>query len=147
MSRLLGLDWGRQRIGVAISDDRCRFAVGYDVWPSDRSTFFQRLEKVAKEEDIGLLIIGYPLRSQGEIGSSAQEVDLLIAELEQRGYSVTRWDERFTSQTASRDLSKIGISQKKQRGRLDMSAAVLILQSYIDESLTQPPPHIEPESE
>lgn len=126
----MGLDWGEKRIGVAVSDDRHILAVGYEVWPT--ADVFSRLERVVSAEEIGLVIVGYPLTLRGEVGPKARQVDLFIQQLVRRGYTVRRWDERYTTQDASRSLSEHGITQRKQRGRIDMSAAVLMLQSYLD---------------
>lgn len=138
VSRVLGLDWGSRRIGVAISDDRKSFAVGYGVWSANESEFFVKLEQTVRDEDVELIVVGFPLTLRGEIGPKAREVDGFIEQLEQRGYSIKRWDERFTSQDASRALSRLGVSQKKQRGKLDMPAAVIMLQSYLDENRPAP---------
>ena len=132
MPRFLGLDWGEKRIGVAVSDDRGVLAVGYGVWPSRDADFFPLLEHALKEESIGAVVVGYPLTLRGEAGPKAQEVDRFIAKLEARGLTVHRWDERYSTHDVSRALSEHGISQRKQRGRLDMAAAVVILQSYLD---------------
>jgi putative holliday junction resolvase len=130
LSRCLGLDWGEKRIGVAISDELRIMAVGYDIWPT--SEILPRLAQVVKEEDVTLLVVGYPLTLKGEVGPKAREVDRFIETLQRQGYSVSRWDERYTTQDASRALSRLGLSERKQRGKLDMSAAVLMLQSYLD---------------
>jgi putative Holliday junction resolvase len=130
LSRLLGLDWGAKRTGVAISDDRGVFAVGYAVWPT--SELFSRLAVTVKEEDIGLIVVGYPLTLRGETGPQALHVDRVIAKLQALGYTVQRADERYTTQDASSNLSRLGISQRKQRGKIDMSAATLMLQAYLD---------------
>jgi putative Holliday junction resolvase len=134
VTRILGLDWGTRRIGVAISDDRAALAVGYAVWPAAESEFWPLLERAVKEESIGLLVVGYPLTLRGEAGPKAREVDSFIEQLQARGYTVQRWDERYTTKDASTSLSRLGISQRKQRGRIDMAAAVLLLQSYLDET-------------
>jgi putative Holliday junction resolvase len=136
VSRILGLDWGSRRIGVAITDDRNSFAVGYGVWSSADAEFFARLEQAVRTEGVDLIVVGYPLTLRGEIGPKAREVDGFIEKLEQRGYRTQRWDERFTTHDASRTLARLGVSQKKQRGKLDISAAVIMLQSYLDESST-----------
>jgi putative Holliday junction resolvase len=130
LSRLLGLDWGEKRTGVAISDDRGIFAVGYAIWPT--ADLLSNLTRTVKEEGITAVVVGYPLTLRGEAGPKAQQVDRVIARLQAEGYSVLRWDERYTTQDASRALSRLGISQRKQRGRIDMSAAVLMLQGYLD---------------
>ena len=134
VSRILGLDWGSRRIGVAVSDDREKLAVGYGVWSAADAEFFPKLEQTVRDEDIGLIVVGYPLTLRGEVGPTARAVDVFIETLIERGYRIQRWDERFTTHEAGRSLSRLGISQKKQRGRLDMSAAVLMLQSYLNEA-------------
>jgi putative holliday junction resolvase len=130
VSRCLGLDWGTKRIGVAISDDRGVLAVGYAIWPA--RDWLTQLERAVAEETIAFLVVGYPLTLSGDVGPKAKEVDRTIAQLEKRGYDVRRWDERYTTQDAGSALSRIGISERKQRGRVDMAAAVLLLQSYLD---------------
>jgi putative Holliday junction resolvase len=115
---------------VAISDDRAVLAVGYAVWRS--ADVFSELARIVPVEEVARIVVGYPLTLRGEVGPKAQQVDLFIQQLLQRGYAVRRWDERYTTQEASRALSEIGISQRKQRGKVDMSAAVLMLQSYLD---------------
>ena len=130
MSRCLGIDWGTKRIGVAISDDRGVLAVGYAVWPAH--DWLTQLKRAVAEETISFLVVGYPLTLGGAVGPKAQEVDRTIAQLEKLGYDVRRWDERYTTQDAGSALSRIGISERKQRGKVDMAAAVLMLQSYLD---------------
>lgn len=115
---------------MAISDDRAVLAVGYAVWRS--ADVFSELARIVPVEEVARIVVGYPLTLRGEVGPKAQQVDLFIQQLLQRGYAVRRWDERYTTQEASRALSEIGISQRKQRGKVDMSAAVLMLQSYLD---------------
>jgi putative holliday junction resolvase len=130
VSRILGLDWGAKRTGVAVSDDRATLAVGYAVWPTP--DVLPRLAQTVRDEDVALIVVGYPLTLRGEAGPKAREVDQFVAALQTRGYDVRRWDERYTTQDASRALTEIGISQRKQRGRVDMAAAVIMLQSYLD---------------
>jgi len=115
---------------VAISDDRALLAVGYAVWPA--ADVFSQLERTVPAEEIARIVVGYPLTLRGETGPAAGRVDHFIRQLLRRGYAVRRWDERYTTQDASRALSELGISQRKQRGKVDMSAAVLMLQAYLD---------------
>ncbi len=132
MGRLIGLDWGEKRIGVAVSDERNSFAVGYDIWPADEAEFLARLKKTLALEQIDRVVVGYPLTLRGEVGVKARQVEDFIAKLESHGFQVVRWDERYSTKDASRTLTLHGISQKKQRGRIDMAAAILMLQSYLD---------------
>lgn len=122
-------------MGVAISDDRVSLAVGYGIWPT--TDVLAKLAVVVRDERITGLVVGYPLTIRGEIGPKAQEVDRFIATLESRGYVVHRWDERYTSAEAGRTLSRLGLSQREQRGKLDQSAAILLLQSYLDARRTR----------
>ena len=135
MARVLGLDWGTRRIGVAISDEERRFAVGLAIWPGDASEYLPLLKNTLSEEDISLIVIGLPLTLQGSEGESAQAVRKFADIVRELGVEVTFADERFTSFQASRSLSQVGINQKKQRGKLDMAAAVLLLQSFLDEQV------------
>ncbi|MCB9366962.1 MAG: Holliday junction resolvase RuvX [Calditrichaeota bacterium] len=133
MSRVLGLDWGTRRIGVAISDEARRLAVGLAVWPADESSFSLLLAKTIREDDITLIVVGLPVSLKGEEGASAAAARKFAERVAQTGVPVELHDERFTSYSASTALSQIGISQRKQRGKLDMAAAVMLLQSFLDE--------------
>lgn len=135
MSRVLGLDWGTRRIGVAISDDERRLAVGLTVWPGEALEYLPLLKKTLQDEEISLVVIGLPLTLQGAEGESAQAVRKFADVVRGLGIEVTFADERFTSFQASRSLSQVGVNQKKQRGKLDMAAAVLLLQSFLDEEI------------
>ncbi len=133
VSRVLGLDWGTRRIGVAISDNERRLAVGLAIWPAQESEYLPLLKKVIREEDISLIVVGLPLTLSGFEGVSAQAARSFAVRVGNLGPRVELVDERFTSYSASRSLSHAGVNQKKQRGRLDMAAAVLLLQSFLDE--------------
>ncbi|MCB1059804.1 MAG: Holliday junction resolvase RuvX [Calditrichaeota bacterium] len=136
MSRVLGLDWGTRRIGVAVSDAERRLAVGYAVWSAEETDYLPSLVRAIGEEDISLIVVGLPLTLSGEEGVSAQAARAFAVRISGLGPEVMMADERMTSFQASRSLSQAGINQKKQRGKLDMAAAVLLLQSFLDEHQT-----------
>lgn len=138
MPRLLGIDYGTRRIGLAISDESERLAVGLATWPNEGAATIVRLKQLLEERDICCAIVGYPLTLRGQIGPKAAEVDTFIRQLEAAGIPVRRWDERWTTQEVSRTARAIGLSQKKQRGRLDMAAAIVLLQNYLDAHLENP---------
>lgn len=129
--RVLGLDWGEKNTGIAVSDEHARLAVGYDVWPTQE--VLSRIRPVVASEDIGTIVVGYPLTLRGEIGSSARKVDRFIAGLAVLDIPIVRWDERLTTFEASAALTRIGVPQRQQRGRVDVAAAVIMLQSYLDQ--------------
>ncbi len=135
MPRLLGVDYGSRRIGIAISDESARLAVGLATWPNQGTATVRRLAELVEDENIRLVVVGYPLTLRGEVGPKAREVDAFIHELQAAGMSIERWDERWTTAQASRSARDAGLSEKQQRGRLDLSAAILLLQSYLDACL------------
>ncbi|MBK6910537.1 MAG: Holliday junction resolvase RuvX [bacterium] len=135
-SRVLGLDWGTRRIGVAISDEERRFAVGLAIWPADESDYLPLLQATLRTEDVALIVVGLPLTLSGAEGPAAQAARRFADSVATLGVPVTMVDERFTSYQASRALTQVGINQKKQRGKLDMAAAVLLLQSFLDEQVS-----------
>jgi len=132
LPRLLGIDYGTRRLGIAISDEEARVAVGLATWTYQGPQTIRQLKKLVEDENIHRVVVGYPLTLRGEVGPKARVVDGFIGRLEAEGISVERWDERFTTRLASQSARLAGLSEKKQRGRLDMAAAVLMLQSYLD---------------
>ncbi|MBM3324072.1 MAG: Holliday junction resolvase RuvX [Calditrichaeota bacterium] len=138
MPRLLGIDYGTRRIGLAISDESGRLAVGLATWPNEGAATVVRLKQLMGEKDIRHVVVGYPLTLRGQVGPKAAEVDAFIHRLERVGIPVERWDERWTTQEVSRTARAAGLSEKKQRGRLDMAAAVVLLQNYLDAHLEHP---------
>lgn len=135
MPRLLGIDYGTRRIGIAISDKEARLAVGFATWVYQGKQTIRQLGKLVEDENIHRVVVGYPLTLRGEVGPKAREVDRFIDQLEVAGISVERWDERLTTRAASQSARQAGLSDKKQRGRLDMAAAILMLQNYLDAHL------------
>jgi putative Holliday junction resolvase len=107
-------------------------AVGLATWINEGATTIRRLKKFIEEENIRLIVVGYPLTLRGEIGPKAREVDTFIQQLQTVEIPIERWDERWTTAQARRSARDAGLSEKQQRGRLDVSAAILLLQSYLD---------------
>jgi putative Holliday junction resolvase len=138
LPRLLGIDYGSRRIGIAISDESARLAVGLATWTNQGAATVRRLTKLVDDESVHLVVVGYPLTLRGEVGPKAREVDTFICQLQAAGMTIERWDERWTTAEASRSAREAGLSEKQQRGRLDMSAAILLLQSYLDAHLAEP---------
>lgn len=138
MPRLLGIDYGSRRIGIAVCDESVRLAVGLATWMNEGATTIHRLKKFIEDDNIRLIVVGYPLTLRGEIGPKAREVDAFIEQLQAAGIPVERWDERWTTAQARRSARDAGLSEKQQRGRLDLPAAVLLLQNYLDAHPAKP---------
>ncbi|MDO8949313.1 MAG: Holliday junction resolvase RuvX [Actinomycetota bacterium] len=132
--RLLGLDIGEARVGVAVSDSGLTIASPVAVLDGRRlARDIAPLRELVEEYEVSGLVIGLPLGMGGTEGAQA----VLVRDIGTRfGHEltlpVTFVDERLSSKEASRAMSGGGVSSKRQRGRLDMVAAALILQTYLD---------------
>ncbi|KAF0209132.1 MAG: putative holliday junction [Actinobacteria bacterium] len=132
--RLLGLDIGEARVGVAVSDPGRTIASPVAVLDGRRLVRdIAPLRELVEEYEVVGLVVGLPLGMGGTEGAQA----LLVRDIAARfalelALPVAFCDERLSSREASRAMSGGGVSSKRQRGRLDMVAAALILQAYLD---------------
>lgn len=132
MARLLGIDPGKKRIGVALSDPEGRIASPHGVIEVTGDEVAEIL-RLARQNDVSEIVVGYPLRLDGGIGPAAQSAADLARMLERSSaLAVTLWDERLSSAQAERDLIAGGVRRRDRRGATDRVAAALILQSYLD---------------
>lgn len=132
--RALGIDYGTTRIGVAVSDPLNIIARGLEVVQNTPKSI-DRIRQLAEEYDVGVVVVGMPYNLKGEVGRKAQEVELFIAALRSAvGREVVSVDERFTSRMAQQTLIDMGVGKKARRvkGVVDLTAAALILQHYLD---------------
>lgn len=131
---VVGLDVGRRRIGVAASDPTGFLASGVEV--IQRASLdkdveaVQRLVETLRAEQI---VVGYPLSMAGEPGPQAEETARFVEALRGRAsVPIVLWDERLSTLEADRRMQEAGVSGRKRRQRVDVAAATLILQSYLD---------------
>ncbi len=145
MSKILGIDHGSVRIGIAVSDDSHTIAFGREVIPNNKGTF-EAIKKIITNDNIALIIIGYPLNLRGEKSPQTLEVEKFEEELKKTlnttlfdTINIVRWDERFTSKMALDSMLESGMKKKKRqiKGNLDIISASLMLQSYLDNSKTK----------
>ena len=133
--RIMGIDYGSVRIGLAVSDPLGILAHPRGAWKNDES-FWMQLSKLVKTEGISLVIVGMPLTLKGQKGKKAEEVDQFISRLKQEtSLEVVTWDERFTTSIAQRTLIEMGTKKKDRRNKkhnIDAMAASIILQSFLD---------------
>ncbi len=137
--RVLALDYGQKRVGVAISDALLLMAHGRETWHyrSPRE-LLERVQEFTKQESIGLIVVGLPRNMDGTEGEMSQKVRAFVAVLEQHvRVPVIVWDERLSSLQAQRTLTGLGKTVRQQRQIVDQLAAVFILQSYLDSLATQ----------
>jgi putative Holliday junction resolvase len=128
--KILGVDYGDKRMGVAISDE-----IGLLAHPlttiADRN--LNMLLDVIKENQIEAVVVGKPLNMNGTYSSKTREVLNFINELKKIvNIPVHEWDERLSTKEAERFLIGFDLSRKKRKGILDKSSARIILQGYLD---------------
>ena len=132
--RILALDHGTRRIGVALSDESKTIAQPLEYIPAEPfADFLARLKKVLTEKEIDLVLIGLPRNMDGSYGPAAQKVEAFISVL--RGaitVPIKTWDERLTSSQANRILIQGNVRRKKRKEKVDKMAAAILLQSYLD---------------
>ncbi len=132
--RILGLDVGSRRIGLAVSDPLGITAQGLEtIQRQNKRLDFGQLEKVIREYQVSEIVVGYPLRMSGAEGTQAEKMQLFAEELRRRfQLPVHLWDERLSSAQANRLLRETEMSIKRRGQVVDQMAAVLILQSWME---------------
>jgi putative Holliday junction resolvase len=132
--RILALDHGTKRIGVAISDETKTIAQPLEYIPAEPfADFLTRLKQLLVEKEVDLVLIGLPRNMDGTYGPAAQKVQAFVAVL--RGaitIPIKMWDERLTSSQANRILIQGGVRRDKRKEKVDKMAAAILLQSYLD---------------
>ena len=142
--RIIGLDIGARRVGVAASDPDERLAVPLEVIERRGTGDASRLADLARREQAGRIVVGLPVSLDGTLGPQAQEVQAFADELRAAtDAEVVLYDERLSSAEADRHLHAAGLRGKAARARRDAVAAAIILQAYLDSRRTAPLPPIE----
>jgi len=133
-SRILALDLGKRRIGLAISDPLGITAQGLpNLERANKRTDLDALDRLARDREVGTFLMGNPVNMAGYEGRQSAWVHEFAGALERRtGLPVKFWDERLTSVEAGRVLRSSGISIRKRAAAVDRLSAVILLQSYLD---------------
>lgn len=134
LSRVLGLDVGARRIGIAVSDPLGITAQGLETLQrKNKRQDFERLGQIIREYDVRQIVVGLPLRMSGAEGTQAGKMHEFAEELRRRfSLPVHMWDERLTSAEANRLLRETDLSIEKRGKAVDRMAAVLILQGWME---------------
>jgi len=132
--RIMGLDVGKKRIGIAISDEMGWTAQGHSVLvrgkPKDD---LQQLADLCAEYKIEKIVLGFPRNMNGTVGPKGEEIQEYGRELEEYlSLPLDYWDERLTTVAAQKVLLEANVSRQKRKGVIDKLAAVNILQGYLD---------------
>lgn len=134
MSKLLGVDFGERRTGVAISDDSRTIAFPRETLDCPRmEQAAAAVVRLAESEQVAEIVVGYPLNMNSSKGPRTVRTDEFLAELAKRTrLPLRKWDERLSTKIAEAVLIEAGTSRKKRRGVVDKLAAQVILQNYLD---------------
>ena len=134
MERLIGIDYGRKRVGVAVSDPLGIFASPLETVPSAK--IIDYLKKYAESESVVRFVVGYPVNMNGKPSEAAADVDIFLKQLSRHfpAVPVSLEDERFTSVLAHRAMIDGGMkkSDRRDKASVDKISAAIILQSYMD---------------
>jgi putative holliday junction resolvase len=132
--RILALDHGTKRVGVAVSDELKLIAQPLEYIPAEPfADFLARLKQVLREKEVEMILLGLPRNMDGSYGPAALKVQEFAAAL--RGavtVPVQTWDERLTSVMANRLLIQGNVRRDKRKEKVDKMAAAILLQSYLD---------------
>ena len=132
--RILALDHGTRRVGVAVSDETKTIAQPLEYIPAEPFVdFLVRLKELLVEKEIDLILVGLPRNMDGSYGPAAQKVETFIAALKTAITApIKTWDERLTSAQANRVLIQAKVRRDKRKVKVDKMAAAILLQSYLD---------------
>ncbi|MDI6732523.1 MAG: Holliday junction resolvase RuvX [Planctomycetota bacterium] len=132
---VLGIDYGKKQIGLAISPATTNLAVGYKVIEREKlqyGSFLEAIKEIVDKEQVSSIVIGLPKRMDNTLGISAKEVSGFAEELKQYlNLPVILWDERLTSKQAEVLLRDINLSRKEKRKQINVASAQLILENYL----------------
>ena len=133
-SRILAVDYGSRRIGLAVTDELGVTAQGLPtLHRTTKRSDFDHLRRTIKQYAVGEIVVGLPLRMSGETGTQSEKVEVFAKELRARcKRPVHLFDERLTSVEANRVLDDAEMSGRRRKGIVDQLAAVLILQAFLE---------------
>ena len=136
--RILAIDHGTQRMGIAVTDELGVIAQPLAFIPAEPlADFFERLRELVRAKDVGLIVVGMPRNMDGGYGPAADKVGVFVEQLRQQVEAPVRtWDERLTSVQAHRALREANVKGKRRKETIDSTAAALLLQSYLDSGAT-----------
>ena len=132
--RIMGLDIGDKTIGVAVSDLMGMTAQGIKtIKRTSKKNDIEEIKQIIKEKQVNLIVSGLPKNMNGTVGPQGEKVQKFCELIkEETGLEIEFWDERLTTVAAEKTLLTADVSRKKRKNVIDMMAAVLILQGYLD---------------
>ena len=132
--RILAIDHGSKRMGIAISDELKMIAQPWDFIPADPfADFISKLKDLLREKEVELIVVGMPRNMDGTYGEAATKVREFVQVLkEATPVPIRTWDERLTSAQANRMLVQANVRRGERKEKVDKTAAAILLQSFLD---------------
>jgi putative Holliday junction resolvase len=133
--RILAIDYGTKRIGLAVTDPLKMFAIPFDTIPNDKHTL-DKLKQIISEKNVVKIILGNPVKENGEDSTISKDVRKFKSELEKKiDLAIELVDERYSSDIAAKRILESVPSKKKRRNKslVDKNAAAVILEDYLKE--------------
>lgn len=132
--RILGIDYGTKRVGLALSDELKTIAQPLEFVPAQPAqALVDRLRAIISEKPVELILVGMPRNMDGTYGPAAEKARNFINALAKEiPVPIKTWDERLTSAQANRILIAADVSRKNRKQNVDKMAAAILLQSYLD---------------
>ncbi len=132
--RILSIDHGTKRMGIAVSDETGTLAQPLEFIPAEPfADFLKRLKEILHDKQVEQILVGMPRNMDGSYGPAALKVQEFVAVLKEAiATPIKTWDERLTSAQANRMLIQADVKRKQRRERVDAAAAAILLQSFLD---------------
>jgi putative Holliday junction resolvase len=132
--RVLAIDHGTKRMGIALSDPSGMIAQPLEFIPAEPfSRFLGRLKELIQQKEVELILVGMPRNMDGSYGPAAAKVQEFVAVLKENiVVPIRTWDERLTSAQANRFLLQADVRRKERKEKVDQAAAAILLQSFLD---------------
>jgi putative Holliday junction resolvase len=132
--RVLAIDHGTKRMGIAISDELKMIAQPLEYIPAEPfAKFLERLKEILREKEVELIVVGLPRNMDGSYGPAALKVQEFVAALKTAlTLPIQMWDERLTSAQANRFLLQGNVRRAQRKEKVDKTAAAILLQAYLD---------------
>jgi len=136
--RILALDHGTKRIGVAVSDELKLIAQPLEFIAAEPfANFLARLNEILRTKEVELILVGLPRNMDGSYGPAALKVREFVGALKEAvTIPLQTWDERLTTAQAQRFLIQGGVRRQQRKEKVDQTAAAILLQSYLDSRAT-----------
>lgn len=133
MGKILGIDYGTARVGLAITDALKITAQSMDTLEikGNSDILIDKVKELKEKEKLEAVVIGYPRHLNGDVSDTAKAIDDVILKIEALGLKVIKWDERLTTVMAYKTMKDLGIKQKQKKVHADRLAAMYILEDYL----------------